>query len=163
MVWTTGCVSGFAAPRQRRPGAPGTGGREGYRCQCPDGAAGVEPYRQKLLAEAHATVRFEMGPGRELQIDFGERLVEIAGRKVKVFSIVATLGYLRRLHMRTFRRERHESWFDGMESAFLAFGGVPDTAHLAGVAGLDGQPVCAAPALLGDPEPLPVLLRPLAD
>jgi transposase len=53
----------------------------------------VEPYRQELLAEARATVRFETTPGRQLQIDFGERLVEIAGRKIKVFLFVATLGY----------------------------------------------------------------------
>ena len=40
-----------------------------------------------------------------------------------------------------------------------------DKAHLAGVAGTDGQPVRAAPALIDDPEPpaLPALLRPLAD
>jgi transposase len=86
----------------------------------------VEPYRQELLAEARATVRFETAPGRQLQIDFGERLVEIAGRKVKVFLFVATLGYSRRLHVRAFHHERQESWFDGMESAFLAFGGVPE-------------------------------------
>jgi hypothetical protein len=86
----------------------------------------VEPYRQELLAEARATVRFETAPGRQLQIDFGERLVEIGGRKVKVFLFVATLGYSRRLHVRAFRHERQESWFDGMESAFLAFGGVPE-------------------------------------
>jgi transposase len=85
----------------------------------------VEPYRQELLAEARATVRFETAPGRQLQIDFGERLVEIGGRKVKVFLFVATLGFSRRLHVRAFRHERQESWFDGMESAFLSFGGVP--------------------------------------
>jgi transposase len=85
----------------------------------------VEPYRQELLAEARATVRFETTPGRQLQIDFGERLVEIAGRKIKVFLFVATLGYSRRLHVRAFRHERQESWFDGMESAFLSFDGVP--------------------------------------
>lgn len=86
----------------------------------------VEPYRQELVAEARATVRFETAPGRQLQIDFGERLVEIAGRKIKVFLFVATLGYSRRLHVRAFRHERQESWFDGMESSFLAFGGVPE-------------------------------------
>ena len=31
----------------------------------------VEPYRQELVAEARATVRFETAPGRQLQIDFG--------------------------------------------------------------------------------------------
>lgn len=86
----------------------------------------LEPYRQELAAEARACVRFETAPGQQLQIDFGERLVEIGGRKVKAFLFVATLGYSRRIHVRAFRHERQESWFDGLESAFLAFGGVPE-------------------------------------
>lgn len=86
----------------------------------------VAPYRQELLAEARATVRFETPPGKQLQIDFGERLVGIGGRKVKVFLFVATLGYSRRAHVRAFRHERQESWFDGLESAFVMFGGVPE-------------------------------------
>jgi transposase len=86
----------------------------------------VAPYRQALLAEARATVRFGTPPGRQLQIDFGERLVEIAGAKVKAFVFVATLGYSRRLHVRAFRNERQESWFDGLESTFARFGGVPE-------------------------------------
>ena len=86
----------------------------------------VQPYRQALKAEALATVRFETPPGRQLQIDFGERLVEIGGAKVKAFVFVATLGYSRRCHVRAFRHERQASWFSGLESTFLAFGGVPE-------------------------------------
>jgi hypothetical protein len=54
-------------------------------------------------------VRFETAPGKQLQIDFGERLVEIAGRKVKLFLFVGTLGYSRRTHVRAFRHERQEA------------------------------------------------------
>src|SRR6476659_8662848 len=79
-----------------------------------------------LAAQARATVRCETAPGKQLQIDFGERLVEIAGAKVKVFLFVATLGYSRRLHVRAFRNERQESWFAGLESAFARFGGITD-------------------------------------
>lgn len=86
----------------------------------------VQPYRQALKAEALATVRFETLPGRQLQIDFGERLVEIAGAKVKAFMFVATLGHSRRVHVRAFRHEKQESWFTGLESAFTTFGGVPE-------------------------------------
>lgn len=85
----------------------------------------VVGYRQALRAEALATVRFETPPGRQLQIDFGERLVDIAGVKVKVFLFVATLGYSRLCHVRAFRNEKQACWFDGLESAFAAFGGVP--------------------------------------
>ena len=65
----------------------------------------VQPYRQALKAEALATTRFETPPGRQLQIDFGERLVEIGGAKIKAFVFVATLGHSRRLHVRAFRAE----------------------------------------------------------
>lgn len=87
----------------------------------------LQPYRQALRAEALATVRFETAPGQQLQIDFGERLIEIAGSQVKAFVFVATLGYSRRLHVRAFRSEKQEHWFAGLESAFRTFGGVPET------------------------------------
>ena len=86
----------------------------------------VKPYRRELEAEARATVRFETAPGRQLQIDFGERLVEIGGSKVRAYLFVATLGYSRRHHIRAFHNERQESWFEGLESAFAKFGGVPE-------------------------------------
>ncbi|HEY5798561.1 MAG TPA: IS21 family transposase [Bosea sp. (in: a-proteobacteria)] len=85
----------------------------------------VAPLRRELVAEARATVRFETPPGEQLQIDFGERRVEIAGVATKVFFFVATLGYSRRLHVRAFGHEKQESWFSGMESTFQAFGGIP--------------------------------------
>ena len=86
----------------------------------------VAPLRQALRAEARATVRFETRPGQQLQIDFGERRVEIGGAPVKVFFFVATLGYSRRLHVRAFTGEKQEHWFEGMEGAFRVFGGVPE-------------------------------------
>jgi transposase len=86
----------------------------------------VRPYRRELAAEARATTRFETAPGKQLQIDFGERLVTIAEARIKTFLFVATLGYSRRLHVRAFRNERQESWFEGVESAFVKFGGVPE-------------------------------------
>jgi transposase len=67
-------------------------------------------------------MRFESQPGEQLQIDFGERRVEIGDVAAKVFFFVATLGYSRRLHVRGYGHERQDSWFDGLESAFR---GVP--------------------------------------
>lgn len=85
----------------------------------------VAPLRRELMAAARATVRFETAPGQQLQIDFGERRVEIGDKATKVFFFVATLGYSRRLHVRAYGHEKQDSWFDGMESAFRAFDGVP--------------------------------------
>ena len=42
------------------------------------------------MAEARATVRFKTPPGQQLQIDFGERRILIAGVSTKVFLFVAT-------------------------------------------------------------------------
>src|SRR5262249_4006017 len=86
----------------------------------------VRPYRRELAAAARATTRFETMPGHQLQIDFGERLVTIGEAKVKAFLFVATLGYSRRLHVRAFHNERQDSWFAGLESAFVSFGGIPE-------------------------------------
>jgi transposase len=71
----------------------------------------VRHLRRALEGEARATIRFETPPGRQLQIDFGERRVTIGDEHVKVYLIVATLGYSRRLYVRAFRNERQESWF----------------------------------------------------
>ena len=86
----------------------------------------VAPLRRALAAEARATVRFETPPGKQMQIDFGERRVAIGEASVKVFLFVATLGYSRRLHVRAFRHERQENWFAGLESAFERFGGATE-------------------------------------
>jgi transposase len=86
----------------------------------------VAPLRRELQAEARATIRFETPPGKQLQIDFGERRATICGEDVKVYLFVATLGYSRRLYVRAFRNERQESWFAGLEGAFRHFGGVTE-------------------------------------
>jgi hypothetical protein len=39
----------------------------------------VTPLRQELEAQARATLRFETPPGKQLQINFGERRVAIGG------------------------------------------------------------------------------------
>jgi transposase len=86
----------------------------------------VAPLRRELAAEARATVRFETPPGKQLQVDFGEKRVVIGGETIRVYLFVATLGHSRRLHVRAFRHERQACWFEGLESAFQAFGGVPE-------------------------------------
>ena len=45
-----------------------------------------------LRAETLATVRYEKPPGKQIQIDFGERRVSMAGESTKVFLVAATRG-----------------------------------------------------------------------
>jgi transposase len=85
----------------------------------------VQGWRRELTAQMRATVRFETAPGHQMQIDFGDTRVWIGGERVRVHLFVATLGYSRRLHLRASPRERQADWFEGMEGAFLRFGGVP--------------------------------------
>jgi len=83
----------------------------------------VAPFRRELRAAEVATVRYETAPGEQLQIDFGEITVPIAGERVKVHLFVATLGYSRRPYVAVFDHERQAAWLGGMEGAFHHFGG----------------------------------------
>jgi transposase len=86
----------------------------------------VGPLRQEKRAEALATVRFETQPGQQIQIDFGEKTVRIAGQPVKVYLMTAVLGYSRRLHCRAFLAQRQDDWLEGLDSAFRHFGGLTE-------------------------------------
>ncbi|MDP9096686.1 MAG: IS21 family transposase, partial [Pseudomonadota bacterium] len=86
----------------------------------------VSHLRRELAAEALATVRFETPPGRQLQIDFGQRRIAIDDEAPgRVYLFVATLGYSRRVYAAAFRNERQSAWLEGIEGAFRHFGGLP--------------------------------------
>lgn len=76
-----------------------------------------------MHASTVATVRFETPPGKQMQADFGQTRVPIAGESVWVFLCVITLGYSRRPFVKPFRHERRENWLVGMEAAGHHFGG----------------------------------------
>jgi transposase len=85
----------------------------------------VEPLRRELRAQAVATVRYETPPGQQLQIDFGSTAVAVGGQTQRIHLFVATLGYSRRCYVTVFLHERQSAWLQGLEGAFLHFGGVP--------------------------------------
>lgn len=84
----------------------------------------VSSVRREQRAADVATARFETGPGEQMQIDFGEKRVRIAGVVVVVHMMAAVLGYSRRIFVKAFLVERAEDWRDGIASAFRHFGGV---------------------------------------
>src|SRR5580658_1953 len=86
----------------------------------------VATLRQEERAKTLATVRFETSPGQQTQIDFGEKVVRIAGEPVKVYLMTVVLGYSRRMSCRAFLAQRQDEWFEGMEEAFRLFGGLPN-------------------------------------
>ena len=85
----------------------------------------VAPDRQATRAAEAATVRFETRPGQQMQIDFGQKKVWIAGLLVKVHLLVAVLAYSRRIFVQAFLAERGDDWREGIANAFRHFGGVP--------------------------------------
>lgn len=82
-----------------------------------------EQRRDKRVADL-ATVRFETQPGAQMQIDFGEKKMVIAGQLVCVYLLVAVLGYSRRLFVKAFLNQRSDDWREGIAAAFRHFGGV---------------------------------------
>jgi transposase len=85
----------------------------------------VADRRRELRVADLASVRFETAPGRQMQIDFGERRVWIGDRQVTVHFMVAVLSHSRRIFVKAFLHERQGHWLDGIASAFRHFGGVP--------------------------------------
>jgi transposase len=84
----------------------------------------VAPVRQAHRAADVATVRVETAPGAQMQIDFGEKRVTVAGTAITLFLLVAVLSYSRRTFVKAFLPERQDDWREGIAAAFLHFGGV---------------------------------------
>jgi len=82
----------------------------------------IQPKR--ALRPGRATVRFETAPGEQLQSDWGEVEVEIAGQPTKVSFIVNTLGYSRRFHFWCTDSQDAEHTYEGLIRSFEYFGGV---------------------------------------
>jgi transposase len=83
--------------------------------------------RQAQRAADVATVRVETAPGAQMQVDFGEKWMLLAGARIKVFLLTAVLSYSRRLFVKAFLHERQDDWREGIAGAFGHFGGVPLT------------------------------------
>jgi len=86
----------------------------------------IKPIREEAINLDRASVRFETEPGKQMQIDFGEKWVDIAGERAKAFVFVATLGYSRRSFVRVFPGLRQCHWLAGLDEALRYFGGVAE-------------------------------------
>ncbi len=84
----------------------------------------LAPHRQGKRAAELATVRFETAPGHQMQIDFGEKWIVIAGERARVHLFVAVLGYSRRIFVRASLSQKQDDWREGLAGAFRTFGGV---------------------------------------
>lgn len=66
-------------------------------------------------------VRFETAPGHQGQVDFADFRLPWGKR----YALLVVLGYSRQLWLRFFPRKTMACVFEGLESAFASFGGVP--------------------------------------
>jgi transposase len=87
----------------------------------------VAAVRREQRAADLATVRVETAPGDQLQVDFGQKRVQIGDAWVRIFLLVAVLSFSRRLFVKAFLNERQDDWREGIAAAFAHFGGVPRT------------------------------------
>jgi hypothetical protein len=78
---------------------------------------------KRVLRSPRATVRFETGPGRQTQVDWGEIVTEIGGMSRKVYLSAVTLGFARRTHAWAFLRLDAEHLYESLVRAFAYFGG----------------------------------------
>jgi transposase len=81
---------------------------------------------KRALRAGKATVRFETGPGKQLQSDWGEIVVRIAGVKTRVYFQANILGFSRRFHFWGTERIDAEHTYEGLIRSFEYFGGVPE-------------------------------------
>ena len=82
----------------------------------------IEPRR--ALRPGRATVRFETEPAKQLQHDWGEVIVPIAGTAQRVHIAVSVLGYSRRFHVMAAPCCDAEHTCESLVRAFDWFGGV---------------------------------------
>ncbi|HBN0565505.1 TPA: IS21 family transposase [Escherichia coli] len=85
----------------------------------------IQPKRK--MRPSKRTVRFETQPGYQLQHDWGEVEVEVAGQRCKVNFAVNTLGFSRRFHVFTAPKQDAEHTYESLVRAFRYFGGCVKT------------------------------------
>jgi transposase len=96
---------------------------EGYSGSYSLVRAYIQPKRS--LRPSRATVRFETEPGQQLQHDWAEIVILLAGEEIKVHFQVNVLGYSRRFHVWACACEDAEHTYEGLQRSFVYFGGTP--------------------------------------
>ena len=82
----------------------------------------IQPKR--ALRESQATTRFETQPGEQLQHDWGELNLTIAGETCKVYISVNVLGYSRRFFVWAASSNDAEHTYESLIRSFEWFGGL---------------------------------------
>jgi len=73
----------------------------------------------------YGTRSFETPPGKQGEVDWGQRWTVLSGRPVKIHIFVMTLGYSRRIFATATFDEKLPTFIQCHEKAFDHFGGIP--------------------------------------
>lgn len=84
----------------------------------------VRPFREERRRFEEATIRFETGPAKQAQVDWGSTRVELARERVKIHLFVKVLGYSRRIYARAEEDEKLATFLACHERAFRWFEGL---------------------------------------
>jgi len=80
--------------------------------------------------EPAVTVRLEVPPGSQAQVDFGQVQLTLGTVRRRVWAFVMTLSYSRHRFVRFVENQAVDTWLDCHIRAFQFFGGVPATVLL---------------------------------
>jgi transposase len=80
---------------------------------------------KKKLEAGKAYLPLEFDAGQDAQVDWGEAVVILAGVEVKVQFFVMRLNYSRARFVKAYPFQKQEAFWDGHESGFHFFGGIP--------------------------------------
>jgi transposase len=86
--------------------------------------------RQIVPIQPAVTVRIEVPPGSQAQVDFGQVTLTLGGKRRRVWAFVMTLSYSRHRYVRFVERQDVSTWLDCHIRAFQFYGGVPATVLL---------------------------------
>lgn len=91
----------------------------------------VNRYVRQIVPNAPAvTVRIEVPPGSQVQVDFGQVRLVLGGVRKRLWAFVMTLSYSRHRFVRFVEHQDVATWLDCHVQAFQYYGGVPATVLL---------------------------------
>jgi len=125
-------IKELLAENQRLPRKQRYTGHRIYQSIWQEGYTGSESTVRGYIARLRQTKKrqqvylpLEFDPGTDAQVDWGEGVAIIAGKRVTVQLFYMRLCYSRKLFMMAFPNQKQEAFFEGHVRAFHHFQGVP--------------------------------------
>lgn len=87
----------------------------------------IRPLKEEQKRMAEATIRFETGPGKQAQVDWGSTQILLGGKPCRINFFALVLGYSRRLYVEASLRQDVASLIGCHLNAFEWFGGITHT------------------------------------